>query len=115
MDKQETANGVVGEQLHSYMKTVSESNSKTLQCPVCNSSLANKTSLASHMKFRHLKQFSHFCDICGRGFWKQLDLDGHVAARHTNVKQYYCGLCCRAFAYKSTFKRHMKKEHANSV
>ncbi|KAK9511178.1 hypothetical protein O3M35_005790 [Rhynocoris fuscipes] len=82
---------------------------KPYLCYVCGHSVANKSSLRSHLSM-HTGLRPYSCDECEYTTRDHNNLRRHKM-RHSGIKRYKCPLCSYSSIQASTYKTHILKKH----
>lgn len=87
-----------------------DKDAKAPGCSVCGKVLANKYSLATHMR-THSRETYYKCDICDKAFVSKYTLTDHVRRIHEEFgpgRDKVCDHCGRSFFTKTELKYHIK-------
>ena len=79
-------------------------------CEICGKILANKTTLAQHIKIHEGKK-PFRCDICDYSCSQKGNMKTHVASVHVVKKPFKCDICDYSFSLKNIMKRHIITVH----
>ncbi len=60
------------------------------QCNLCDQKFHLKTTLKSHMQWRHSDTRGFTCDLCQRAFKSRAMLNRHKNTKHSDVRKYMC-------------------------
>lgn len=83
-------------------------------CSQCGKVCSTRSSLASHVRYVHLRISQHSCGICQKNFRRKLELTEHMA-RHTGEILYRCSKCPKTFSSSSNYFSHRKARHPESL
>ena len=79
-------------------------------CEICGKILANKTTLAQHIKIHEGKKPFN-CDICNYRCSQKGDMKTHVASVHEGKKPFKCDICDYSCSQKGNMTRHVSSIH----
>jgi len=102
---------VLRKELQAHMELAHD---QKYNCPKCDMSSSNKTSIMNHIKYVHEKQVkvkSHKCSTCDVSFASSTSLKEHIDAVHEKKKPHLCPLCGSSFAASSALKTHIENVH----
>ena len=79
-------------------------------CEICGKILANKTTLAQHIKIHEGKK-PFRCDICDYSCFRNSTMNRHIVSVHEGRKQFNCDICEYSCSLKHNLKSHVAFVH----
>ena len=92
-------------------KTLSESESLTLKCDLCDKICKTKQNLRVHKREIHDKIKPFFCELCGKSYSRKDKLEQHIKNVHQKIRDYTCSFCDKTFAWENAWRQHEKLMH----
>ena len=86
------------------------------KCTLCDMSCDTPTSLAKHVRYRHISTRSFPCQLCNHAAKSQQDLDSHMTV-HTSGPNFSCDFegCLYTCKVAYTLDRHIERVHGMQV
>ena len=83
-------------------------NETRVQCQICFSTFADKSSLLVHTCAVCTNIKSYSCSFCCKKFVRADNLRGHISTVHEKVLPFVCNICNRCFKQTDSLERHLK-------
>ncbi|MCL4140779.1 UNVERIFIED_CONTAM: hypothetical protein GTU68_005921, partial [Idotea baltica] len=96
------------ERIYAQAGSASDEERSIHRCPFCPYKSGYKSSVDTHLKYKHTKEKPFSCNVCNYRSAQKIDMTRHLRI-HTGEKPYECPHCHAKFSQKTSLSAHLNK------